>query len=577
MKAKSLKALLSFLLVLTFAYISIVQWQPPKPIPESALPNEFSSGRAMKHLRFIAREPHPIGSDFHLKVRDYIFNELITLGLNPEIQKMAFGQERPRTIYNIVARIKGTYNSKAILFMAHYDSVPSSPGASDDGAAVVALLETARILKSSRPLKNDVIFLFSDGEERGMLGSRAFIKEHPWLNDIGLVFNFEARGSRGSVIMFETSDENGWIIRELAKAAPYVFTNSIMYEIYKTMPLTGDFTKFKEAGFTGLNFAYIDGAQVFHRSSDSLETISEKSVQNHGKIALSLAKHFGELDISLTKRKDLIYFNFLRFWLIYYPYSWAIPLAIIVLFVFICVVVFGLRRKILTLSGVAHGIFILLLSYLCVLVFVLLAWSLFHIIYPGKEWILKYNDRLFLVSFAAFALAVNTWIYTLYKKKIRILDFAVAGTIPWLILAISSGLFFQAASFQFVWPVLFSLLALGFSIMSKDLNTSSIKTFIFHSTCSFPIIILTIPILRLMYAGLMMNRLSTAIVMVMTTLLFSLLIPLFSFMKYPKSWLLPSILTLAGVIFFILGTLTAINYVDSPRPPYFVLIPFFGE
>ena len=51
--------------------------------------------------------------------------------------------------------------------MAHYDSVPFGPGAADDGAGVVTLLETARALKAGPPLKNDVIFLFTDGEEAG--------------------------------------------------------------------------------------------------------------------------------------------------------------------------------------------------------------------------------------------------------------------------------------------------------------------------------------------------------------------------------------------------------------------------
>ena len=36
--------------------------------------------------------------------------------------------------------------------MAHYDSVPMAPGAGDDGAGVVAILETARALKTGSAL-----------------------------------------------------------------------------------------------------------------------------------------------------------------------------------------------------------------------------------------------------------------------------------------------------------------------------------------------------------------------------------------------------------------------------------------
>ena len=105
---------------------------------------------------------------------------------------------------NVLARIKGTNNSRAVLLVAHYDSVATSFGANDDGAGVVTLLETARALKSVDPLKNDVIFLFSDGEEVGLLGAKAFTS-HPWARDIVVFMNFESRGNTGPVVMFETS------------------------------------------------------------------------------------------------------------------------------------------------------------------------------------------------------------------------------------------------------------------------------------------------------------------------------------------------------------------------------------
>ena len=93
----------------------------------------------------------------------------------------------------MIAWLPGIANSKAVMLVAHYDSVPNGTGASDDGAGVVALLETVRAVKSTAPLKNDVIFLFTDGEETGLLGANAFISEHPWAKDVGLVLNFEAR------------------------------------------------------------------------------------------------------------------------------------------------------------------------------------------------------------------------------------------------------------------------------------------------------------------------------------------------------------------------------------------------
>src|SRR5438105_2344263 len=82
----------------------------------------------------------------------------------------------------------------------------TGPGADDDGVGVATLLETVRALKAGARLRNDVIFLFTDGEEVGMLGARAFVGEHPWAKEVGVALNFEARGNTGPALMFETSN-----------------------------------------------------------------------------------------------------------------------------------------------------------------------------------------------------------------------------------------------------------------------------------------------------------------------------------------------------------------------------------
>src|SRR5690606_17419180 len=117
---------------------------------------------------------------------------------------------------NVMVRVRGTGNGagKALMLMAHNDSVVFGPGASDDGSGVVVMLESLRAMKEHPPLQNDIIFLFTDGEEAGLLGPKSFL-QHPWYGDVGMVINFEARGHYGPGYMYETSPENGWLIRQL--------------------------------------------------------------------------------------------------------------------------------------------------------------------------------------------------------------------------------------------------------------------------------------------------------------------------------------------------------------------------
>src|SRR6185436_14698966 len=202
-------------------------------------------------------------------------------------------QVNAATVANVIARLKGTGAGRALLLSAHYDSVATGAGASDDAAGVAALLETARALKTQPPLQNDVIFLFTDGEEAGLFGARAFTEQHPWAKDVGVVMNFEARGNGGPSIMFETSSGNQQLIKTFGQTAPDPVASSLTYEIYKLLPNDTDLSVFKEAKLPGLNFAYINGFTHYHTNLDTPVQLDERSLQHHGASALALTRAFG--------------------------------------------------------------------------------------------------------------------------------------------------------------------------------------------------------------------------------------------------------------------------------------------
>ena len=262
----------------------------PDPVPASAPPTEFSSGRALEHVRAIAREPHPMGSPENAAVRDYLVEELSALGVEPEVQKTTAahyvfvnGFAEAGTPENVLARLEGTNDGgKAFVLMAHYDSVPTAPGASDDGAGVATMLETVRALKAGPPLKNDVIFLFTDGEERGLLGARAFVDSHPWAEDVGVVLNLEARGNTGPAIMVRTNDETGWLVREFAKAAPYPFATSDTAAFYEFSGSGSDLSVFLDAGLAGMDVAHTEGHAHYHTPLDNPEELDEQEPAAHG-------------------------------------------------------------------------------------------------------------------------------------------------------------------------------------------------------------------------------------------------------------------------------------------------------
>ncbi len=79
---------------------------------------------------------------------------------------------------NLIAELPGEAR-EAIVIVAHHDTVKDAPGADDNGAGVVALLELARLLEGRR-LRKTIVLAAPDFEEIGLIGSGPLV---PWLTD----------------------------------------------------------------------------------------------------------------------------------------------------------------------------------------------------------------------------------------------------------------------------------------------------------------------------------------------------------------------------------------------------------
>jgi len=96
--------------------------------------------------------------------------------------KTEFHEETSANGFNIVAEIPGTdpkLRDEVVMLGAHFDSVAAGTGATDNAAGSAAMMEAMRILKAigARPRRTIRIALWG-GEEEGLLGSRAYVREH---------------------------------------------------------------------------------------------------------------------------------------------------------------------------------------------------------------------------------------------------------------------------------------------------------------------------------------------------------------------------------------------------------------
>uniref|UniRef100_A0A2A4JGX3 FXNA-like protease n=1 Tax=Heliothis virescens TaxID=7102 RepID=A0A2A4JGX3_HELVI len=122
-----------------------------------------------------------------------------------------------RGVQSVVARVRGAggrpRDRSALLLNCHFDTVPDSPGASDDGAGCAVLLESLRALAAEpRPLRHDAVFLFNGAEENILQASHAFVTQHRWARDVRAFINIEACGAGGREVLFQAGPHDPWII-----------------------------------------------------------------------------------------------------------------------------------------------------------------------------------------------------------------------------------------------------------------------------------------------------------------------------------------------------------------------------
>jgi hypothetical protein len=520
------------LLLAVCALAAVRRLDPPAAVPAATSPTEFSSGRAMQQLRLIAQKPHPVGSPEHAVVQDYILQELARLGFRPELQTTPI-------VHNIVSRLAGTAQSgQAILLVAHYDTATKSPGASDDGSGVVVLLETLRALKTSPPLGNDVIALFSDGEEIGELGAKAFVYGHPWAKDVGLVFNFEARGSGGPALMFETSNGNGWLMRHFAAAAPYPVAYSLTYELYKLMPNDTDLTVLKEAGLPGLNFAFIKhGAKHYHSPLDNLANIDERSVQHQGTYALGLTRHFGNLSLSHPAEPDAVYFNLYNSRLIVYSGKWVVPLALLAAALCAAVGVIGWRARRLHPAEVAKGLAAVPLGVLVVvLVVAAVGWLLRALPASHDAATDGGGSDVVILVLASLAIAVAVVFYSWCGRKVGGVNLLCGGLLWWLLPLLLTSLFWPGGSYLFAWPLLPVLFGLALGFLISDSKVGGAGRFLLLALGALTGVSLFAPVVYLILLAFSFNSSGTAFILAApVSLILVLLVPYFAPTNAPRA------------------------------------------
>jgi carboxypeptidase Q len=215
--------------------------------------------------------------------------------------------------FNIVAELPGTDKAAEVVMLgAHFDSWHSGTGATDNAAGSAVMMEALRILKATAlPLRRTVRLALWTGEEQGLLGSRAYVKQHfadrdtialtPDHARLSGYFNMDNGGGAIRGVYLQGNDA----IRPIFAAWLEPFRSLGMTTLSIRSVGSTDHLPFDEVGLPGFQFIQDPleyGTDSHHSNNDVYDRLQPEDLMKNAVIIASLVYHTANRDERLPRK-----------------------------------------------------------------------------------------------------------------------------------------------------------------------------------------------------------------------------------------------------------------------------------
>jgi len=209
---------------------------------------------------------------------EWIYNEFQSMGL--DVRYHSWSNEGYDS-ENIEATLPGLDQTSDEIYIVcgHYDSVPGSPGADDDGSGTIATIAAAYIM-SQYSFDHTIRFVTFSGEEQGLLGSERYVQE-AYSNGDNIVatlnvdmIGFAETENQGNNIKIYHNDDSNWLVD---------FTDDIadQYNEYINLNVIpsgwsqgSDHYYFWEYGYDALFYHEYEFNHYYHSPQDTIENMN---------------------------------------------------------------------------------------------------------------------------------------------------------------------------------------------------------------------------------------------------------------------------------------------------------------
>jgi carboxypeptidase Q len=217
------------------------------------------------------------------------------------------------TQYNVVAEIPGTDKAHEVVMLGgHIDSWHAATGATDNAIGCAVMMEAIRILQAIgvKPRRTIRLALWS-GEEQGLLGSQAYVREHfgmvenpkPAHANFAGYFNIDSGTGRARGMSVFGPPEAAAILREAT--APFADNGFFGVNATQSRRRGGtDSTSFNEAGLPGIGIQQDPieyGTHTWHTNLDTYERIIERDAQQSAMVIAAAVYHVAMREQNLPR------------------------------------------------------------------------------------------------------------------------------------------------------------------------------------------------------------------------------------------------------------------------------------
>jgi Zn-dependent M28 family amino/carboxypeptidase len=217
------------------------------------------------------------------------------------------------TQYNVIAEIPGTDKAAEVVMLGgHLDSWHAATGATDNAIGCATMLEAIRILNAIgvKPRRTIRVALWS-GEEQGLLGSQAYVKEHfgtfespkPEYANFAGYFNIDSGTGRARAMTVFGPSDAADILREAT--APFL-DNGFIGIMTTTSRRRGgsDHTSFNEVGLPGIGVQQDPieyQSHTWHTNLDTYERVIEDDARQSAMVIAAAVYHLAMRDQQLPR------------------------------------------------------------------------------------------------------------------------------------------------------------------------------------------------------------------------------------------------------------------------------------